>query len=350
MKISIIVPIYNVHNYIEKCLDSIICQECDNYALECILVNDCTPDDSMSIIERKLRNYVGLIDFVIVNHEVNKGLSASRNTGVQHAKGDYVFFLDSDDRLEVYALKYMMDALIIEKDKNSNVDVIIGNTFICKDGKPSMSYKSDTAFFLDNSTELALRGLLNRELYHIACNKFVKRDLLLKNNISFKEGIIDEDLLWSYYVFNNSQGVLVIPQITYIYEDNPGSIMNTTSKRIVQRIMSRITICNMILDFPPRFSYVEYYMYVFYIMTRAINLYEQNKTDNFVREYSKDLVMLRNRLLKEVFHKRLILMYVFFLTAKKPLYALNNFRWYRRYYDKIANFIVVVSNSFKRMI
>ena len=54
MKISIIIPIYNVHNYVERCLDSVICQECEDFDLECILVNDCTPDDSMDVVERKL--------------------------------------------------------------------------------------------------------------------------------------------------------------------------------------------------------------------------------------------------------------------------------------------------------
>lgn len=346
MLISIIVPIYNVQEYIDRCIDSIICQECDDFALECVFVNDCTPDDSMNIIERKLRNYVGKIDFVIVNHKVNKGLSASRNTGVQYAKGDFVFFLDSDDKLEVSALKCMVDAMQVDKDKISVVDVIIGNTFLCKDGKSSMSYRSNVAFFLENTDEKALRKLLNRDLYHIACNKLVKRDLLLGHNISFQEGIIDEDLLWSYFVFYYAQGILVVPSITYIYEDNPGSIMNTTSDRIVQRIQSRISICNIILNSPPRLSIIDYYMYVFYILARAIDLFEQNSTDNLVRECRGELFELRERVIKEVFHKRLYFLCLFFLTAKKPLYALSHCRWYRRYYDKIAKCVLVVSKKF----
>ena len=345
MKISIIVPVYNVQKYIERCIDSIIRQECDDFALECIFVNDCTPDDSMNIIERKLVNYVGKIEFSVVNHEVNKGLSVSRNTGVLRAKGDFVFFLDSDDRLEVGALKCMVDAMQVDKDKTSIIDVIIGNTFLCKDGRSSMSYQSNVAFLLENTDEKALRKLLNRDLYHIACNKLVKRSLLLEHNISFLEGIIDEDLLWSYFVFYYAQGVLVVPQITYIYEDNPTSIMNTTSDRIVQRIQSRICICNKILNSPPELSIIDYYMYVFYILVRAINLFEQNSTDNLVRVCGGELFELRDRVLKEVFHKRLYLLYVFFLTAKKPLYALSKCRWYRRYYDRIAKCILVVSKK-----
>lgn len=343
MKISIIIPIYNVHDYVERCLDSVICQECEDFDVECILVDDCTPDDSMDVVERKLRNYAGKINFVVVNHLDNKGLSASRNTGVQHAKGDFVFFLDSDDKLEVGAFEYMVNAVKKDGVRISDVDIIIGNTFICKDGKPSMSYKEYNPFFLDNSDETALRSMLNRDLYHIACNKLVKRELILKHNVFFKEGIIDEDMLWSYLVFYYAKGVWVVPQITYIYEDNPGSIMNTSSERVAQRIYSRIIICNTILNCPPRLSFIEYYMYIFYILTRAINLFEINKSDSLVRGYSDDLFKLRDRILTEVFDRRLFFMYMFFLTTKKPLNALTKFRWFRRYYDKIAKFIMMIS-------
>ena len=332
-----------MHDYVERCLDSVICQECEDFDVECILVDDCTPDDSMDVVERKLRNYAGKIDFVVVNHLDNKGLSASRNTGVQHAKGDFVFFLDSDDKLEVGAFEYMVNAVKKDGVRISDVDIIIGNTFICKDGKPSMSYKEYNPFFLDNSDETALRSMLNRDLYHIPCNKLVKRELILKHNVFFKEGIIDEDMLWSYLVFYYAKGVWVVPQITYIYEDNPGSIMNTSSERVAQRIYSRIIICNTILNCPPRLSFIEYYMYIFYILTRAINLFEINKSDSLVRGYSDDLFKLRDRILTEVFDRRLFFMYMFFLTTKKPLNALTKFRWFRRYYDKIAKFIMMIS-------
>ena len=341
--ISLIIPIYNVQDYIERCLDSIICQESEDFGLECILVNDSTPDGSMRIIERRLDCYSGKIDFIVINHEVNKGLSASRNTGLKHANGDFIFFIDSDDRLEEGALNYMVDALQVETVGDLSIDVVIGNTFICKNEKKAMSFIQDAPFLLDNTGENALRMLLNRELYHIACNKLVRRKLLLNFDLYFKEGIIDEDMLWSYLVFLNAESVLVLPKTTYIYEDNPTSIMNTTSKRIAHRISSRIFICKQILDSPPRTSLAEYYMYVFYIFIRAINLYELNRSDEMVRDYSKELFMLRNRLLDEVLHKRLVFMYMFFLTSKKPLYALTNCRLYRRYYDKIAKCVLLVS-------
>lgn len=153
-------------------------------------------------------------------------------------------------------------------------------------------------------------------------------------------------MLWSYLVFYYAKGVWVVPQITYIYKDNPGSIMNTSSERIAQRIYSRIIICNMILNCPPRLSFIEYYMYIFYILTRAINLFEINKSDSSVKVFCDDLTKLRDRILTEVYEKRLFSMYLFFLTTKKPLNTLTNFRWFRRYYDKIASFIMIISRYF----
>jgi len=98
MTISIIIPVYNVENYIWKCLDSVIAQKCDGFNIECILVDDCTPDNSMVIVEDVVNNYHGKdVNFVILHHEVNKGMSIARNTGIDASTGDYVCFLDSDD-------------------------------------------------------------------------------------------------------------------------------------------------------------------------------------------------------------------------------------------------------------
>ena len=99
MTISIIVPIYNVEKYIGRCLDSIFVQEYNGVDIECILVNDCTPDNSMDIVAKKLEFYHGKIIFKIKNLDKNGGLCMARNAGVEIAKGEYVLFVDSDDRL-----------------------------------------------------------------------------------------------------------------------------------------------------------------------------------------------------------------------------------------------------------
>ena len=96
LKISIIIPVYNVSLFIERCLLSVVEQR--HEALEVILVDDASPDDSMEKARRFLSGYPKL-DYKIVTHPQNKGLSAARNTGVKHSTGAYLYFLDSDDAL-----------------------------------------------------------------------------------------------------------------------------------------------------------------------------------------------------------------------------------------------------------
>lgn len=343
LKISIIVPIYNVQDYIERCLDSIISQESDDFALECIIVNDCTPDDSINIVRRKLVDYMGRIDFIILNHQTNEGLSAARNTGIQSSSGDFVFFMDSDDRLESGAIKSLVDSFN-SVDDISQVDVVVGNSYLCKNGKQAMAFEKDLPVLFDNRDETALKNLLNRNILHTAWNKLIRLDFLLKYKVYFEKGIIDEDLLWSYLIFLYARSVLVVPHVTYIYEDNPSSIMNTASSRVARVIKSRIVICNAILACPPKYSFVEYYVYLFYVMSRAINLFELNKNDSLVSELADGLIRLRGGFLCEVKKKQFYLLYLFFLTSKRPYNYISKCKWYRRYYDKIAMLMVTISN------
>lgn len=345
VKISIIVPVYNVHEYIERCISSIVCQDTRGFEVECIFVNDRTTDDSIEIVERCLNEYVGDINFKVVNHSQNQGLSVARNTGIKESTGDFLFFVDSDDRLEPNALKCLIKAIEEQAAFYSNVDVVIGNTYICKERKNAMPFKGDSPFFIDNSEEEALKKMVDRTLFHTAWNKLVKRDFILKYNIFFEKGIIDEDLLWSYLVFLHAKGVLVIPQITYIYEDNPGSIMNTSSTRICSRIKSRIKICNTLLDYPPRLVCEEYYMYIFFVMIRAIDLYEQNKS--IVGEYADEVCVLRRRFLERVRSERKCFLYMFFQVSRKPYYSIFKIRMFRRYFDKIEALVTKMNKLFR---
>lgn len=91
MKVSVIIPIYGVEKYISDCLNSVMKQSYTN-DIECILINDCTKDQSIEIAKNLIENYDGNIDFKIYEHSVNGGLSAARNTGILEAKGDYLYF------------------------------------------------------------------------------------------------------------------------------------------------------------------------------------------------------------------------------------------------------------------
>ena len=96
-EITVVMPVYKVEKYVSECLDSIINQTFDCF--ECIIIDDCSPDNSMRLIEEKLAGYKGNISFRIVRNERNEGVSAARNKGIELSRGGYLFFIDSDDIL-----------------------------------------------------------------------------------------------------------------------------------------------------------------------------------------------------------------------------------------------------------
>ena len=119
MNISVIIPIYNVEKFVERCILSIINQTYTK-EVECIIVNDCTPDSSMKIVERLVADYKGQIRFKLLNHERNKGIAAVRNTGLNAASGDYIIYIDSDDYCEQDMLEKMYTKAVEE-----DADVIV---------------------------------------------------------------------------------------------------------------------------------------------------------------------------------------------------------------------------------
>ena len=120
MKVSIIIPVYNVGDYIEDCLRSVIRQVYSG-DIECIIVDDCGTDNSIALAERLMASYKGPIQFIILHHQHNRGLSAARNTGIDVAQGDYIFFLDSDDELTDDSIATLTKPLETER-----YDVVLG--------------------------------------------------------------------------------------------------------------------------------------------------------------------------------------------------------------------------------
>ena len=122
MTVSIIIPIFNVEQYIERCINSVINQTYRQ--LEVILVDDCSPDNSMNLARQlveKSTNKEGLI-FKFIKREENGGLSAARNTGVDIATGEYVYFLDSDDELPANAIELLVHQVKLHPD----VEIVMG--------------------------------------------------------------------------------------------------------------------------------------------------------------------------------------------------------------------------------
>lgn len=122
--VSIIIPVYRVSPYIERCLLSVINQTYKG-PVECIIVDDKSPDDSIQKATRMISNYSGHIKFTILTHDENLGLSEARNSALRVATGDYVFFLDSDDEMSIYALELLTN----KADSHPGIDVVYGGYY-----------------------------------------------------------------------------------------------------------------------------------------------------------------------------------------------------------------------------
>jgi len=220
MKISVIIPVYNVSEYIERCLLSVLNQTWQN--MEILVVDDCTPDNSMEVVYRIAKNHSRGSIIKCLAHNRNLGLSAARNTGIRNSTGEYVYFLDSDDYLAHEAIQLLAEAVL-----EDNADFVIGN------------YKVRGANYLAPPLKM-ISGVIsgNREIirtytaglwYVMAWNKLVNLHFLLDNNLFFQEGIVHEDDLWSFKLACISNKMVVVNATTYSYFMQPNSIMRAPS-------------------------------------------------------------------------------------------------------------------------
>lgn len=227
-RVSIIVPVYNVEPYIDECLQSIANQttsliHCSSFkgdaGIECIIVDDRGTDHSIKNAKKFVTGYKGNIDFRIIQHEHNQGLSAARNTGIRAAKGEYVYFLDSDDSVTPDCLAGFLNII----QEHPYVDLIQG--LIDQDSPYMNQFVSKEYPTYTEDRKYIKRAILDYDQLPVcAANKMVRRQLIIDQNLFFKEGIIHEDNYWSYFLAKHVKSLAVYPQKCYIYTVNPISI------------------------------------------------------------------------------------------------------------------------------
>lgn len=225
-QISIIIPVYKVEPYIVRCIESVLCQTYRH--LEVILVDDCSPDRSMELAKGCIEQSPLSKDlsFVYLRHDHNRGLSAARNTGMDAATGEYVYFLDSDDKLYDES---SIENLIHEIQSHNLSDVVCGSYEVIKGLEKKQRHK--IVSFLDDQQSI-IDFYTTGKTYMMAWNKMVKLDFLRHNHLYFMEGLIHEDDLWSYLLINKAHTFSQIEAVTYCYYENPNTIMTATSQKI----------------------------------------------------------------------------------------------------------------------
>ena len=216
--ISVIVPIYNVERYLEKCINSILNQTYQN--LEVILVDDGSPDNCGEICDiysdKDLR--------IKVIHKKNGGLSDARNTGIDAAEGEYLAFVDSDDTI----MPEMMEKLYQRIDIDGSDMAVCGCKRVDQKGVIlSEVYLPDN--LLSGFDALKQSYDNNGVLYTMACNKLIKRELF--QNIRFPIGKYNEDEFTLYRVIDQCRQISIVSETLYIYYQRSDSIMGSYSFR-----------------------------------------------------------------------------------------------------------------------
>ena len=223
MILSIIVPMYKVEAFVEKCLLSCESQEIDEKEFEIIVVNDGSPDKSLEVAEAVACQFNNIKIF----SQENGGLSAARNTGIDKAAGDYLFFVDSDDWIATNSLKKICNTLA--EKKPDVLAICAANVFgekICR----RFSFEGLT----ETTGPESLRHIVSR------CAPFliVKRRHLMDNNIRFYPGIFHEDSEYTPRMLYSANRVVYINDVIYYVYQNPNSITRTTNPKKLFDVLS----------------------------------------------------------------------------------------------------------------
>lgn len=219
---SIIIPIYNVAPYIEMCIRSVI-EQTTTESIECILVDDCGTDNSVEIAENLLANYQGNIQFHLVHHEHNRGLSAARNTGVEKSCGEWLYFLDSDDSIIPVCIELMLDKA--NKYPQSEI-VFAGANATAKNFLWMDNSKKNLPEYSEDPNWLQLSMLKRLYLGMAAWNKLISRHFFYDNKLFFIEGLILEDEVWNMQVARCLKSASFLTINTYNYTCREDSILS----------------------------------------------------------------------------------------------------------------------------
>lgn len=218
VELSIVVPIYNVEQYLEECLESIYKL---NIKKEIILVNDESPDNSHKIMEKYKKLHP--MDTTIVNQR-NKGLSGARNSGLRVAKGKYIAFIDSDDFIDTKKYEEFFN-----KGKHKKLDIIIGN-YQKYDGKKYLDVckrdKKINNFGVINGKEFFEKSMELNSFKEEVWDDIYNREFLINNNLKFKEGLLHEDTLFFIQALIKAEKVEYLDIPFYIYRQRDDSIMS----------------------------------------------------------------------------------------------------------------------------
>ncbi len=281
IKVSVIVPVYNVEKFIDKCLNSIVNQTLKE--IEIIVVNDGSPDNSQKIIDKYVKKYPEKVQSFI---KENGGQGSARNLGIEKAKGEYISFVDSDDFVEKDMYKKLYN-----KAKENNYDIVVcGNYNVSED----YQNKNIDAFINNYNTDLENIFFGKMAVW----NKIYKRDILIKNKLEFKEKVWYEDLAFTLKAIMNSNTFAFIDEPLYDYLIREGSTMNNSN---VQRNLEILDAFNDILSYIQHNKKEEYFSKIEFLaidhiyISAIVRVLKAEADDKVKRETINKLIDYMNK-------------------------------------------------------
>lgn len=218
--LTVVIPVYNVEKYLKRCVESVIAQDWKKY--EILLVDDGSTDHSPQICD----NYVKTYDFISVIHKENGGLSEARNTGLSQAKGEYVYFPDSDDWIEPDTFIALSEALESQK-----FDIISFNREFVKSEEDAIVSDSVVTIVFEGK-DAFVEMLKHSYITGFANDKIYRKSLFMDHDILFPKGKYYEDLGTNYKLFLSAKKVYATNQKYYHYLiDNPDSITQSWNEK-----------------------------------------------------------------------------------------------------------------------
>lgn len=313
MMFSIVVPVYNVEVYLTKCIDSILMQSYPNFEL--ILVNDGSTDNSPMICDK----YAKKDHRVKVVHKHNGGLSSARNEGLAKSTGEYILFVDSDDFWKHNHVLEEINTIIV----NENSDIVLyGFSYYFSENK---IIEKRLDFNIASSNQKNLDLLVANDIYQAsACNKCIKRDLLIENKLYFPLSRLSEDITWCAKLMLVCKNYSIYNDAVYMYRQNrKGSITSIVSeKNILDIFISIGEVCKLASDheISKHFLYIYASRYYLEVMPYIGDYFNTNNSIRaYVYEY-KFLLSYANKL--NIRNKRIVLNFIRALGIEKSIIVL----------------------------
>lgn len=304
IKLSIIVPVYNVEKYLDRCLDSLVHQTLEN--IEIIVVNDGSPDNSQKIIDKYANKFSNVKPYI----KRNGGISDARNFGIKHANGEYIAFVDSDD----YVDKTMFEKMY-NKAKENSFDIVECNLQMVDDDGKLIRYvipalKEDIYYTNDLK-----KYMIN--MYTSVWNKIYKKTLF-DNEVRFKRNVWFEDVEFLYKIIPYVKTIGFVHENLYYYVQREGSITKTFD----DRLYCYIDNWNGIVEFyKEKGLYDNYYSEIEYSYVRYLYATFIKQSSNYKSKIDFDnAVKAAKQNVKQVFPKYRHNKY--FYTTLKGIYLL----------------------------